>query len=357
MRRRSGFTLIELLVVVAIIGILVALLLPAIQAARQAAQRAQCQSNLRQIAIACAAYESINGSLPPGVTTDSRDGQFPHYSGGGTGTGLDRMGPNWCMSIMPHMDQKAVWDGLTFAISPENTDGGGNASTADDGEHAIAWKDGVKGGITPASWLCPTASRTTIKFADYNLEDLTKGNYVGNYGANDAISYRNTVPIAAHRNLAGVFEPVLVTWPRDRLGLGKGISSGAIIDGGSSTILASEVTGWNSATDIRGVYWSASVGGAFFTGRLAPNGGTAPAPNHGKDVIPACDENIPTTNKMNCTENRSSGQVWAAARSSHPNGVCMVMCDSSVRFELDSVDLTVYRGMLTRDGGEVKREN
>lgn len=51
-----GFTLIELLVVVAVIAILIGVLLPALGKARQSAQMVQCQSNLRQVAVALTAY-------------------------------------------------------------------------------------------------------------------------------------------------------------------------------------------------------------------------------------------------------------------------------------------------------------
>ena len=61
---RRAFTLVELLVVIGIIAVLVGILLPVMGKAREQARRAQCLSNLRQIAMAVLTYANEKKSLP-----------------------------------------------------------------------------------------------------------------------------------------------------------------------------------------------------------------------------------------------------------------------------------------------------
>jgi prepilin-type N-terminal cleavage/methylation domain-containing protein/prepilin-type processing-associated H-X9-DG protein len=58
MEKNRGFTLIELLVVIAIIAILAAVLFPVFARAKEAAKRTSCASNLDQIGIGWALYNS-----------------------------------------------------------------------------------------------------------------------------------------------------------------------------------------------------------------------------------------------------------------------------------------------------------
>jgi prepilin-type N-terminal cleavage/methylation domain-containing protein len=111
MRRRHvnrGFTLVELLVVIAIIGVLVGLLLPAVQMAREAARRAQCISQLRQLAQATLSFESKKGRFPgsqePMIPTAPADpNDLPTTVVG------QRWAP-WAVWLMPEIGQQPIWD-------------------------------------------------------------------------------------------------------------------------------------------------------------------------------------------------------------------------------------------------------
>ncbi len=98
--RHLGFTLVELLVVIAIIGILIALLLPAVQAAREAGRRTQCTNNLKQMGLAINTYAAAKaGELPVGATEPRRHGLFSY--------------------LLPYMEEQRLYE--SFDIINDNT--------------------------------------------------------------------------------------------------------------------------------------------------------------------------------------------------------------------------------------------
>jgi prepilin-type N-terminal cleavage/methylation domain-containing protein len=106
MRNKRAFTLVELLVVIAIIAMLVTLLLPAVQAAREAARRAQCQNNLKQLALGCLNFETAHGYLPPSATPGPCC-NTPSYE-------------SWTIRILPFMEEQGLFDQYNLQVPNED---------------------------------------------------------------------------------------------------------------------------------------------------------------------------------------------------------------------------------------------
>ena len=63
---RPGFTILEVVVVIAVISVLMAILVPAVQSARESSRRISCQNNLRQLGLALACTAEQSGTFPVG---------------------------------------------------------------------------------------------------------------------------------------------------------------------------------------------------------------------------------------------------------------------------------------------------
>jgi prepilin-type N-terminal cleavage/methylation domain-containing protein/prepilin-type processing-associated H-X9-DG protein len=312
MRKKSpGFTLVELLVVIAIIGVLVALLLPAIQAAREAARRSQCVNNLKQLGIAMQNYHDTYKKLPRGNVSCC------------WGT--------WQMSILPFIEQAQL--GALYQFIPKS-------QTL---FHPSEYKfDSEATTVTPRvnnltvvktrvpTLTCPSDEPQT------DVQGITFHNYVVNYGTTNHIGLDH-LP-SSHPSFVQYFPGPFIG--NDEAGnphpkIEKGFKE--ISDGLSNTMLASEtVQGQNG--DLRGfTWWGWSAG---FETRSAPNTSSSDALQQ-SDYCKAGEPNPP------CSGQSVNNRFWAAARSRHPGGVNVAMCDGSVDYKTDDVDLLAWRAAST----------
>src|SRR5262249_47863540 len=134
--RTLGFTLLELLVVIAIIAILIGLLLPAVQKVREAAQRAQCQNNLKQFALASHNYHGVRGV-------------FPSLSGNAIGSHCSGV---YMVALLPFLEQQSLYEQLVnTAIANGEIDTGIHRSW-------FATPDSPGAKIPSSVFVCPSES-------------------------------------------------------------------------------------------------------------------------------------------------------------------------------------------------------
>ena len=119
MTSRRGFTLIELLVVIAIIAVLIGLLVPAVQKVREAANRASCQNNLKQLALALHNHHDARRRFPVGF-------HLAVNMGGGRWAN----GTTWWVETFPYLEQGNLARRWDYTDYRNNLAGGTNATTA-----------------------------------------------------------------------------------------------------------------------------------------------------------------------------------------------------------------------------------
>jgi hypothetical protein len=134
------------------------------------------------------------------------------------------------------------------------------------------------------------------------------------------------------------------------MGSGQGTKPGDVADGISKTMAISEVLGWDTEADVRGVWTSPTPGASTFTAMFQPN---AAGSQESQDYIVGCERTgIPASHAMKCRLAKDDGSAYASARSSHAGGVVVGFADASVKFTPDNIELAVWRAQSTRGGNE-----
>jgi prepilin-type N-terminal cleavage/methylation domain-containing protein len=305
--RRHGFTLIELLVVIAIIAILIGLLLPAVQKVREAAARIKCQNNLKQLGLGVHNYVGVRHELPPGVDSKRYAAQ---------------------VHLLPYLEQDNVHKAIDFTLQAQ-----------------AAGNNGPRGMVI-ATFLCPSDPQAAVPAG------FAGNNYVLNYGT--GIAWQQAVTSGPF----GMFTDKGVAFP------------GGIPDGTSNTACASEhLKGdWSNAvatprTDLinpgsppttpdEAVATCQAANPTNLSFQFRSDNGS----NWLQGQHTTLYEHVGPPNRVSCAWSANFGgnnSMHQTATSAHTGGVDLLLCDGSVRFVRDSIDLATWRALGTRNGGEV----
>ncbi len=328
-----GFTLVELLVVITIIGILIALLLPAVQAAREAARRLQCMNNLKQVGLAVLNYEETHGVFPPSSTWDVAAGVDIQQGNN------SRLGPNWVVLVLPHLEQQAVYD--AFRLPRYITDPANAAPR----------------GTILSVMLCPSDPNNRTPFngsTNGGTSHLGDGWARGNYAANASLAQMSNIFCIDYGGgmlNCGAYA-TSYGWKSDRLrgvmGANAALRMPEIRDGTSNTILLGEIRAGLYTGDQRGT-WAMSGGASslWAHGSYMGDGNGPNSPYLGGDNITGCNAvtaavgyDTMVSERMTCYE-MPGGTGWnnqQSARSMHQNGVHVCLCDGSVQWISDFID-------------------
>ena len=302
---RRAATLVELLVVIGILAVLAALLLAGVQQARESARRAQCASNLHQIAVGCASYHEAYRFLTPG-----NNGYSLH------------------VTVLPWMEQRPLWERVDFS-----TWGGAPESAP------------IYNTLVP-TYACPS---DTAGSAGAVARPGTS--YAGNFGTG-----------VQRYGFNGLFQRTSEFTSSFPTGL---LTAAAVSDGLSSTAALAEILSGDGSSDPRRAISNTAVPlpaptqldlFAAVCEALQPAGPgdawTKGRPWTDGEVGVTLYNHVLPPNRRSCY-NGTAVQIGIYAPASlHPGGVNLVYGDGHGTFVSDNVDRFVWRAIGSRNGGE-----
>jgi prepilin-type N-terminal cleavage/methylation domain-containing protein len=380
---RAAFTLVELLVVITIIGILMGLLIPAVNAARETARRNQCNTQLKNLALAAIQFENAKGELP---------GYIQEYGNYVSGTGAsDPSDPTsaappshvklgtWAVALLPWLDAQPTYEHWTEDRYPI-VDGPGGELSGTTGDAGAGFHSLASPNL--AIMQCPSNPNSdgeNGRNSYVSNNGMVPFNAAGS-GTTGGITVTFTQSLerangAFTNKFAGLIPPGVMAFPQP---LGPRVRLDDFKDGQGNTILASENVqampwhrpGMVDATYLTNASVSYPQSSRYVHGMVwhyedpqAPSGSTdpmasawsngGPQPVNVKHLINgrgnATDQDIFVERMTNLSAGTSVADL-ARPSSAHVDGVNAGMADGGTRFITDSIDYRVYQALLTLRG-------
>ena len=277
-----------------------------------------CSNKLRQITVAAHIYHQSCNHLPYGYVGT------PNFVGGST-TGVpsaDTRWP-WIARLFPNLELNSLYEQINWSRVLTRS--------------AMANYSSIV--FTQYGTLqCPSDSTVRDGWSGWNLPQggMARVSYAGNFGQSDP-----NVPNSAGMEMPGHIKGVFAR--------NYGASFDEIADGTSHTLLASEIIPGHSLC-VRGLWWAEE--GVYFQQEYTPNDQTPDVVRVGR----CGDSAVNDAAKAPCAGSLPFDLYYInvhTARSAHPGGVNATMCDGSVSFIGNDIDLSVWRAMGTPKGGEV----
>ncbi|MDR3199570.1 MAG: DUF1559 domain-containing protein [Planctomycetaceae bacterium] len=287
---------------ITIIGILIALLLPAVQAAREAARQMQCANHLKQIGIGMHNYHDTQKTFSSGNLRFSNLTSL--HSAGGVPCGMF----GWPALLLPYTEGQAIaaeidWShyAYTYAVGDPFTPHTVTSNPCGDTENkAVA-------GMCPSFLRCPSAPHEEEVFG--SMKD---------YAVNGGAGFPSRATYTTQAGVFGVFY------------LNSGINIAQITDGTTHTIMALELSS-NSLPEKQANRQTKYENPFLFV-------------NHSDQGYAICSN----TTGGHYPPNYLSPDWMRTAHSFHVGGLQAVMCDGSVLFIADYVDMNVWEASFTR---------
>jgi prepilin-type N-terminal cleavage/methylation domain-containing protein len=334
---KNGFTLIEMLVVIGVLSLLMAFLLPAVQSAREGARRVQCQNHLHQIGLALQAYDNDYQCYPI-CTSNAFDATKTPGTVGATVYNGDF---SIHVRLLPYIELRPVYNAINFAVGTIPLDGmGWVIAPAELDLFAI---NATARTVRVETFLCPSDGGPFAETGD---------NYRGNVGLGPHWSTDADFRDSGN----GLFKESGVSRPSSVTdGLSHTTAFSERLRGSGQSLPVPERDFWAmpasvvSADQLLQGCQVAARSGATPTFTLAGNWWFW----LGRERTLYTHTQQPNGRVPDCLQAQSLTRGMATARSWHLGGVSVLMGDGSVRFAQETIDLSVWRGLGTRNGGEL----